>query len=234
VLTRPASRATIAHPPSTNPTGRQGRCCGGERAAGRRGDRRGGAAGRAARTRQDAPPAMSKHKRPRRNGRPPRARPPSSTPDDFLRLPGGYMARWGRFLTLEGTLSPVEHAEMIEAFLEGASEIRSDQRGRSLERMDTEHRTSNRPCAPAGLGRGVAGRGQGSARRQRDRGGPRRAWSAVTLTGTFSDNRATGCSPSLRRASGMVTHHSSRVAASLPSGRTVRYGAAPLPRWLTA
>jgi MrcB-like, N-terminal domain len=37
-----------------------------------------------------------------------------------------------------------------------------------LAGMDTEHRTPNRSCARAGLGRRVASRGQGSARRQRD------------------------------------------------------------------
>lgn len=60
-------------------------------------------------------------------------------PDDFAELPFGYMARWGRFIVQQGMLSAEEHAEMVNAFLEGAPDVTREQesrRARLLEILD--------------------------------------------------------------------------------------------------
>jgi hypothetical protein len=60
-------------------------------------------------------------------------------PDEFTETPFGYMARWGRFFSMHGTLSPEEHADMVAAFVDGAPDLRRQQearRARLLQILD--------------------------------------------------------------------------------------------------
>ncbi len=81
---------------------------------------------------------MSRKRLRRQKPQPTRRRAPNE-PDDYGEFPFGYIARWGRFITMRGTLSPDEHAEVVDAFLEGAVDIRREQetrRTRLLEILD--------------------------------------------------------------------------------------------------
>lgn len=65
---------------------------------------------------------------------PPRGRP--GEPDDFVEVPGGGMARFGRFVHMRSSVSEDEHAELRDAFIESAEEMRSlqlERRSRILE-----------------------------------------------------------------------------------------------------
>ncbi len=64
-------------------------------------------------------------------------RPPSGGgPDDFVELPFGDMARYGRLIKIENTVKPDEHAAMVDVFVGGADarrQKREDLRVRLLE-----------------------------------------------------------------------------------------------------
>src|SRR5687768_267429 len=65
---------------------------------------------------------------------PPKGRP--GEPDDFLELPGGAMARFGRFVHMRKSMSQAEQEALRDAFIESAEEMRSlqlERRSRILE-----------------------------------------------------------------------------------------------------
>lgn len=74
-------------------------------------------------------------KRHRRRSPPQRKRKPGE-PDELTELPFGYIARWGRFMTMQGTLSADEHVEMIEAFLAEGTELRRKQAARRTSLLE--------------------------------------------------------------------------------------------------
>lgn len=48
-------------------------------------------------------------------------------PDEVVAVPFGYMARFGRFISMRGTLSPEEHAEQVAALIASAGDVKRDQ-----------------------------------------------------------------------------------------------------------
>ncbi|MFP5325995.1 MAG: hypothetical protein ACLGHT_00765, partial [Acidimicrobiia bacterium] len=65
---------------------------------------------------------------------PPRGRP--GDPDEFVEVPGGAMARFGRFVHMRTSMTEDEHAQLRDAFIESAEEMRSlqlERRSRILE-----------------------------------------------------------------------------------------------------
>lgn len=57
-------------------------------------------------------------------------------PDDIVELPFGYMARFGRMITMRNTLSPEEHSRMVEAFVAGADDLRRKQEERRIRLLE--------------------------------------------------------------------------------------------------
>jgi hypothetical protein len=51
------------------------------------------------------------------------------------------MARWGRFIQLQGTLSEAEHDEMVEALIDSADEVRRHQEDRRARLLEILHET---------------------------------------------------------------------------------------------
>ena len=79
--------------------------------------------------------SMGKRTR-RHNKTEPKRRRLAGEPDHVAELPFGYMARWGRFITMRGTSSTEEHAAMVGAFVAGADEIRHDQEARRARLLE--------------------------------------------------------------------------------------------------
>lgn len=57
-------------------------------------------------------------------------------PDDVVELPFGYMARFGRMITMRNTIGPEEHGMMVEAFLAGADDLRRKQEERRIHLLE--------------------------------------------------------------------------------------------------
>lgn len=55
-----------------------------------------------------------------------RARRPGE-PDEFVEMPFGFIARFGRHVHMRNTLTKEDHDEFVDAFLDGADELRSAQ-----------------------------------------------------------------------------------------------------------
>lgn len=68
-----------------------------------------------------------------------RQQPTPEKPDEVAETPFGYMARWGRFIQFQGTLSADEHAEMVEAFVSGAGDVRREQERRRTRLLEILH-----------------------------------------------------------------------------------------------
>lgn len=64
-------------------------------------------------------------------------------PDEVRELPFGYMARFGRFIRAEGTLSPEEHSLRIEALLAGEDEERREQAKRHQQLLEILTKTDS-------------------------------------------------------------------------------------------
>ena len=81
---------------------------------------------------------MSNSRRRRRGHKPGQRRAPGD-PDDFVDLPFGYMARWGRFNEMRGTLSAEDHTQMVGALVDTAADLRDEQQGRRARLLEILH-----------------------------------------------------------------------------------------------
>jgi hypothetical protein len=83
---------------------------------------------------------MTKRRRPRNKPSEVHRKRATREPDDLMALPGGYMARFGRFIAMGGTLSQEQHRALQEAVVSGTSDIRAlqDERRSRLEEILNE------------------------------------------------------------------------------------------------
>src|SRR5437879_6176840 len=78
---------------------------------------------------------MSKRKRGRRTRELTRRR-AQIQPDEVAELPFGYMARSGRVISMKGTLSSAEHAELVDRLILAAPNIQREQEARRARLLE--------------------------------------------------------------------------------------------------